>query len=368
MALGRGIGVMGRGSASTPESLAQRQKLAMQLYLSSLSPQQKETSWTQGAARLAQALASGYEQAQVDKERGAYDRSQSEGMAALLSGDGNITPEVAASLPANQQIYALQMMQDQRKHALQRQEHDADQKSEYEMRKNLMNEDPKNYLEIKQREAMEAINDPNASDEVRRGAEAELNKIGIGKNKALSMTPEDKEISEGVGKEYIESQKDAASAQLQNTRIDAVISNLKNAKPGALFDWRMGGASVLQYLGATPELLKDLNLGDPAAMSAVKSNLLQFAIDEQVRQKGPQTENDFKRYQQAFAQTNETNDQILKLVRMRKALNDRKVAFQDAKEEWRDKYGSVEAKVNGQGFDKTWRGYVAKNPLFGGEE
>ena len=368
MALGKGIGIMGRGADIDPETLATRQKMAQQLYANSLAPKEPERSWTQGAARLAQSLMSGYEQGQIDQEKESYKQQQAEGMAALLNGDGNMTAETLSKLTPQQQNFALDMMYRQRMHNLEREEKGTDRQADYEMKTKLMQEDPNNYMELKQKEAMEAMEDPDAPEEVRRGAKASLDAMGTGKDKALSMTPEDKEISQGMGKDFGESKKDAQSAQLQNTRMDAIIANLEDAQPGALFNVRHGLGTVLEYLGADPEYLKNINLGDPRAMSVVKSNLLQFAIDEQVRQKGPQTENDFKRYQEAFAQPTETNAQILRILKMRRALNDRSVQYQNSKSEWYKKYGSIGATSQGKDFEETWRAYVDTNPLFADEE
>lgn len=90
-----GISIMGRGSVGStiePDSFIQRQRLADELYKNSIAtPQTPELSWTQGAARLAQAIASGYERGNLNKDRQAYQDQRKADMQllgnALASGD-----------------------------------------------------------------------------------------------------------------------------------------------------------------------------------------------------------------------------------------------------------------------------------------
>ena len=82
-----GISMMGRGSVGStidPDSFIARQKLADELYKNSMAaPQTPELSWTQGAARLAQSLASGYESAQLNKDRDTYKQQRQADMQML---------------------------------------------------------------------------------------------------------------------------------------------------------------------------------------------------------------------------------------------------------------------------------------------
>ena len=90
-----GISIMGRGSVGStiePDSFIQRQRLADELYKNSIAtPQSPELSWTQGASRLAQAVASGYERASLNKDREAYKEQRKADMQllgnALANGD-----------------------------------------------------------------------------------------------------------------------------------------------------------------------------------------------------------------------------------------------------------------------------------------
>ncbi len=125
MALGRGISIMGRGASVDPAALLERLKLSSELYKSALaSPKTPELSWTQGAARLAQAIAAGWERASVTKDMNAATAQKVQDMkglaAALGSGDQKQIAAAVTSMsdPTSQQMalgLMAQMQQSQNK-------------------------------------------------------------------------------------------------------------------------------------------------------------------------------------------------------------------------------------------------------------
>jgi hypothetical protein len=182
MALGRGMGILQRGSVDLdPESLARREKLAEQLYASSIVPQAPEQSWTQGAARMAQALVSNMQRSKVGEDKAAYQQQQAAGMAALLNGNGTIPPEVAATLPPNQQMYVLQMMQQQRLHDMQRAEKTEDRKASFEDKvkyaKEERNLDPSKKIQDEIYKKQLELQDPSLPAHLKPEIEAEMKQL-----------------------------------------------------------------------------------------------------------------------------------------------------------------------------------------------
>lgn len=85
------ITMMKRGADIDPQSLAQRQQMASELYKNSLAPQQPEQHWAQGLARVLQSGISGAQNAGIARDKEAYGAGRQQDMSkiaeALSSGN-----------------------------------------------------------------------------------------------------------------------------------------------------------------------------------------------------------------------------------------------------------------------------------------
>jgi len=397
MALGHGITVMGRGAAIDPETFASRQKLADELYKGALqNPPQPELSWTQGAARLAQAVASGYERAGVNKDRDAYKQQRLQDMqklgTALGTGDYKSVIGQLSDPDSQMMAFGLAKSDMDRQNALQGQygmkmfEHGLkqddykrdrgdkiqDQERQFSHTKEMQNENPKNFLPIEVQRSFSIENDPNAPEEVRKGAALYRDKLKaiqpgnttVNNYMGKATSKEQERISGGLGKQYEDAQIEAKALSKKNSKIDFILSNLDKAKPGPLFETRQEAATVIQSLGGNPE---KLGLGNATSMSVVGQILRQFVLEEMANQKGPQTDPDYVRILKSQPQAYETPEQLRGGLNMLKAFNGRSIEYADRAADWFRKNGSLNTAVNNMNFDQAWRSYVNANPLFVGE-
>lgn len=193
MALRQGIQMMGRGADIDPETLAQRQRLAEQLYNNSINPQQPERSWTQGAARLAQALSGAYQQSQVRKDKDIYNQQQSQDMQALASalGGKGIDPSVLSSLHSpGAQSTALGLIQSNAQYERERANKAADMEANTRNQEHMIDyKNKSNPLALEQSKLAryaQIANDPDAPPEIRAQAQQRLT---MSKQTITDMSP-----------------------------------------------------------------------------------------------------------------------------------------------------------------------------------
>jgi hypothetical protein len=111
-----GVSVMGRSGGQDPDSnyFLYKQQLADSLLRNAISaPQKPELSWTQGAARLAEALAGSYKSHQLENQMQNYQSSRAQDMqtlASALQGGGNMGDAMSQLQNPSMQNQLMQMM------------------------------------------------------------------------------------------------------------------------------------------------------------------------------------------------------------------------------------------------------------------
>jgi hypothetical protein len=406
MALGKGIGVMGRGANVSPESLAQRQKLAMQLYANSITPQEPERSWTQGAARLAQSLVSGYEQAQIDKDRQDYDQKQAQGMAALLGmakGDnGDVTPETLAALPENQQAYLLNLQQQKQQYATERQDKAADRKLaiadklEYDKEKrkieplnNIQDELYAKQSELSRKQSelqnpkLPAYLKPQVEEEVKqlsasieeakqRGgsiaamspSKTTINVDASQKRENARLTKRDDLLEEAAVKKEGELAASALASRDKGFRLKNVVdliqsgklTNINTSVPGKIFESALAVAGLPNDTAAIGDLVR-----------AANDELIEAR--KRIQGQGTVTEGETKILAGTVLAADATMDQIVAYEFVAKQVENRLRKLDNLQEQWIKRYGSTtQGSEDGTTFREAVTQLYENEPLISYEE
>lgn len=384
MALGKGIGIMGRGADIDPESLAQRQKLAQQLYAGSLSPQQPERSWTQGAARLAQSLMSGYEQAQIEKERKQYGEQQAQGIAALLSqmsGGGDITPESISSLPVNQQIMALQMAQQQRERDMSRQDRQTDREASFEMKRQERDLDPIKRTQDEIYRYEQALEDPQLPEHLRPEAEKRIaqlqTSIGAMSPSRTTVNVDASQKAEDAGeKKYKELQAESTvKAEDQNIALGRSASDSlyrleqinKAIENGSLSNVNTTNLGQALQTGAARLGLPN----DSAKIAEYIQTANQQLVDarKQLAGQGQISDRETRMLERTVLDPKDTIQATQAKAYVFKQLAERQKLIGDLTIEWKKRFGSTrKPSNNGMSFDEVVQRAISRNPLVSYEE
>lgn len=124
---------------------------------------------------------------------------------------------------------------------------------------------------------------------------------------------------------------------------------------GPTQDFKAAAASVLADgfgVKLSPERISQIaNIGQYKAAAS------QLVLNEQLKQKGPQTESDAKRIAETFAKTNNLNDTNKLIINYKLALAEREQVLAQMSEDYRANNGSID------GWRKSLREYVNKTPL-----
>lgn len=370
MALGKGIGIMSRGSVDLDtESLARREKLAEELYASSIVPKAPEQSWSQGAARMAQALMAGKQLSEVEEDKKAYKQQQVAGMASLLSGNGSITPEVASSLPPNQQIYALQLMQQKRQKA-------DDMESQLKMKKAERALDPVNAIKDEIYEWQQAMQDPELPDYLRPEVEKKISQLATSmsamKPSKTTVNVDASQKAEDAGlkkrKELLEEDAVKKEAEVGQAGLGAEDSSVRmQGIQDMIENGELNNQNTTNFGQAVEKGLARVNApNDSAAIGTFLQSAKQQLVDarKQLAGQGQVSNYEGKLLEATVLNAEDTIETVRSKLFVYQQVYQRQKELAQIQNEWIKRYGSTtNMSENGKNFREVVTKMYQQKPL-----
>jgi hypothetical protein len=384
MALCKGIGIMNRGGPPDLEELERRERMVQALQASSLSPQGPELSWTQGAARLAQALSAKVQERRINQERDVYKQKQSEGYGTILgqiNGTGEpISPEAFEGLSIEQKGMLLQMAQQRQQQQAARQEkfedrkNDMDDKVEYA--KKIRDIDPIKQVQGEIYRYSQVLGDAAATPEHKAEAQERINRL---QGSVSAMSPSKTTVNvdasqkaEDAGlkkrKELLE-EKAVSKEELTSdiglgaddklfrlgaidTLIeDGAINNQNMSKPGQALNYVAAGLGLPNDTGAIGTLVKTAN---------------QELVDarQQMKGQGQISDKETSMLAATVLDANSTMEQIKEYSFVAKQAYQRQKDMLKLQEKWIEQYGSTTARnPSGESFREVQGKLMERKPL-----
>jgi len=128
------------------------------------------------------------------------------------------------------------------------------------------------------------------------------------------------------------------------------------AVTGPTQDFKAAGAALLSELGVP---IPQGTLSQVSNLSQYKAVVNKLVLQEQIAQKGPQTESDAKRMAQTIAATTNLRDANDLIIGYQLALEDRKIERAQFADQYRQRTGKID------GWENQWRDYMRQTPLSG---
>ena len=370
MALGIGKGLMTRGSVDLdPESLARRQQLAEQLYTSSIMPERPEQSWTQGAARMAQALMAKRQMSKIEEDKAAYRQQQSAGIGALLSGDGNITPEMAASLPPNQQIYALQMMQQNR-------QRESDRAAELQMYKTKRSLSPENAIKDEIYKYQQALEDPNIPEYLKPEVNQKISELATSltamnpSKTTVNVDASQKAEDAGLKKRQELLEEDAVKKEAENAQagLSAEDNSVRMKQISSMIEsGEITNQNTANFGQAIQKGLARVNLpNDSAAIGTFIQSAKQQLIDarKQLAGQGQVSNYEGKLLEATVLSAEDTMEAVRAKVFVYDQVYQRQKDLAQLQDQWIKRYGSTtKPSENGKSFREVVTRMYQQKPL-----
>lgn len=164
----------------------------------------------------------------------------------------------------------------------------------------------------------------------------------------------DKAYGEALGKSYGDVIDQGRSAQ---EKIDSLRVLRDNpAVTGPTQDFKAAGATLLSELGVP---IPQNTLNQVSNLQQYKAVVNKLVLQEQIAQKGPQTESDAKRMQETLAQTTNIREANDLIIGYQMALEARKIERAEFADAYRQKSGKID------GWENEWRAYMRQTPLSG---
>lgn len=164
----------------------------------------------------------------------------------------------------------------------------------------------------------------------------------------------DKAYGEALGKSYGDVIDQGRSAQ---EKIDSLRVLRDNpAVTGPTQDFKAAGAALLSELGVP---VPQGTLNQVANLQQYKAVVNKLVLQEQMAQKGPQTDSDAKRMAQTIAATSNLRDANDLIIGYQLALENRKIERAHFAEQYRQRTGKID------GWENEWRNYMRETPLSG---
>lgn len=164
----------------------------------------------------------------------------------------------------------------------------------------------------------------------------------------------DKAYGEALGKSYGDVIDQGRNAQ---EKIDSLRVLRDNpAVTGPTQDFKAAGAALLSELGVP---IPQNTLNQVSNLQQYKAVVNKLVLQEQVAQKGPQTESDAKRMQETLAQTTNIREANDLIIGYQMALEARKIERAQFADAYRQKSGKID------GWENEWRAYMRETPLSG---
>lgn len=164
----------------------------------------------------------------------------------------------------------------------------------------------------------------------------------------------DKAYGEQLGKSYGDVIDQGRNAQEKIESLRVLRDN--PAVTGPTQDFRAAGATLLSELGIP---IPQNTLKQVANLQQYKAVVNKLVLQEQVAQKGPQTESDAKRMQETLASTRNLQEANDLIIGYQMALEGRKIERAEFADEYRQRTGKID------GWEGQWRDYMRQTPLSG---
>lgn len=162
----------------------------------------------------------------------------------------------------------------------------------------------------------------------------------------------EKAYGQAEGKAFSALQELGQASQDQNTTLRAMLDN--PAITGPTQDFRAAANSFFSDMGVPIAPAKIDQIANLAQYKAMQQSTV---LQEQMKQKGPQTDSDRKTIQETFGNTKNVRDANEIILKYKLAINDRNTLLADLAENYRTESGKVD------GWRKVVRDYVNSTPL-----
>jgi hypothetical protein len=377
------IKMMGRGADLDIEDILRRQKLAQELYVGSLEPKQPERSWTQGAARLAQAISGAYMNSKTKDQIAEYNKNRGAGVQALagaLQGNGDIASTIS-QLPPELQGAALGLIQQRMK-----QQNDLQAKQterQFELEKiDYGNQSKSNFDPIKKTQNdiykyQQVLTDPNTPPEIKQQAQARMAQL---QSSMQAMSPSRTTVNVDTGQKGEEA---FATAYNKKKGEETYDNESKNMEAGQKADRNIYALNTIQKYIENGSLnnLNTSNFGQGLQTMFARMNLPndmasigQYILDanqqlvdarQQFRGQGQVSDNETKLLAGTVLQPNDTIEAAAPKLYFFKQVEERKQRLAQLTNEWVKKYGSTAKPAeNGMSFYDAATKLYAKYPFF----
>lgn len=409
------ITMMGRGASIDPQTLAERQRMADLMYQRSLVPAQNETSWTQGLARMLQGGISGYDSAQIQKDRDLYKEQKLQDMQKLGAalGTGDYKSVIGQLSDPDAQMMALGLARSDMENTNKFRNEKTLQDSKFENEKSLQNfkfgndvamegmkqegahnlewlksgnritekrdekmADPVKEVQARISNYTRVINDPNAPEDIKAQA---MQRIEAEKGAMSAMKPPSSSVNIDMGAKGETQLQKNLGGKLGDAYADDQIANIKGIATAT---------DQLSSLNRIDEYIKEGSLGNLQTTtlgqawekgksrfgapndSGKIADFIQTTKKQLVDMRGLLTrQGAISNYEQSLLKDialsdSDTIEAVKTKLHVFKQLANRAKLLGEITLEWKDRYGHIANKgQNGESFDSVVKRLVEKTPI-----
>jgi hypothetical protein len=380
------------------KDLNSQERELQQMYQNAASPKNNETSWAQGAARLAQALVSSYKLKELQGQEEIQNQQRNSEMALLaqqLQG-GDIGSHFSEIRDPELQEKALGLMQQEAQYNRSRQDQEAqynrsredkarDREDAIASQKEMVDynrqADPVKSEQQKLYRYVEVANDPNAPPEIREQAKQ---RILQSKQAIADMSPSrttvnvDTTQKAAMAGDVRYAQREAEKASENEDKMiekglkaDEAIYNMNEIQKSI----ESGGVTNLNTTPFGKALETGLaRLGQPNDSAAIADYIKaanQQLVDarQQFKGQGQITDNETKLLAGTVLLPTDTMEAARSKIHIFKQVYDRQKNVADLANQWKKKYGSTTKPAeNGMTFYDATSRLFAKKPIISYEE